>query len=114
MTLRRLVTILKSINIYDIAGNELLEVIILMMSILNYTASVTFSFAASKLGPEAGGTVGYAIFNAMSVLTATSAGLIVGDWKTASFKGKKYLYMGLTSMIVGTVIISFGNGLGGS
>ena len=62
------------------------------MSILNYTASVTFSFAASELGPEVGGTVGYAIFNAMSVLTATSAGLIVGEWKTASFKGKKSLY----------------------
>ena len=86
--------------------------LILMMSLLNYTASVTFSFAASELGPEAGGTVGYAIFNAMSVLTATSAGLIVGEWKIASFKAKRYLYLGLAAMIAGIVIISFGNGLG--
>ena len=56
------------------------------MSILNYTASVTFSFAASELGPQAGGTVGYAIFNAMSVVTATSAGLIVGGGKMHPLK----------------------------
>ena len=55
--------------------------LILVMSAFNYTASVTFSYAASALGPEAGGTVGYAIFNAMSVLTATVAGLIVGEWR---------------------------------
>ena len=86
--------------------------LIVVMSILNYTASVTFSFAASELGPEAGGTVGYAIFNAMSVVTATSAGLIVGEWKAASSKAKQYLYLGLVSMVVGIVIISIGNGLG--
>ena len=86
--------------------------LILLMSLLNYTASVTFSFAASELGPEAGGTVGYAIFNAMSVLTATFAGLIVGEWKIASFKAKRYLYLGLAGMIAGIIIISFGNALG--
>ena len=48
----------------------------------------------------------------MSVLTATSAGLIVGEWKIASFKAKRYLYIGLAGMIAGIVIISFGNGLG--
>ena len=31
--------------------------LILVMSAFNYTASVTFSYAASALGPEAGGTV---------------------------------------------------------
>ena len=51
-------------------------------------------------------------FNAMSVLTATSAGLIVGEWKPASFKARRYLYLGLAAMIAGIVIISFGNELG--
>ncbi|MFL2876908.1 MAG: L-rhamnose/proton symporter RhaT [Pontiellaceae bacterium] len=85
--------------------------LILVMSAFNYTASVIFSYAASALGPEAGGTVGYAIFNAMSVLTATVAGLIVGEWRNASSKAKKFLYIGLLAMIIGIVIISIGNGL---
>ena len=48
----------------------------------------------------------------MSVLTATSAGLIVSECKIASFKAKRYLYLGLAGMIADIVIISFGNGLG--
>ena len=48
----------------------------------------------------------------MSVLTATSAELIVGEWNIASFKAKRYLYLGLAGMISAIVIISFGNGLG--
>tara|TARA_B100001093_G_scaffold496284_1_gene541740 strand:- start:169 stop:384 length:216 start_codon:yes stop_codon:yes gene_type:complete len=48
----------------------------------------------------------------MSVLTATSAGLIVAEWNIASFKAKIYFYPGLAGMISAIVIISFGNGLG--
>ena len=47
----------------------------------------------------------------MSVLTATVAGLIVGEWRNASSKAKKFLYIGLLGMIIGIVIISIGNGL---
>jgi L-rhamnose-H+ transport protein len=85
--------------------------LIMIMSAFNYTASVTFSYAASALGPEVGGTVGYAIFNAMSVLTATVAGVLVGEWKKASSEAKKFLYLGLVGMLVGIVVISVGNGL---
>ena len=85
---------------------------IIIMSILNFTASVTFSYAASELGPDAGKTVGYAIFNAMSVLTATLSGLIVGEWKQASSSARKNLYIGLISMVLGIIIVSIGNGLG--
>ena len=47
----------------------------------------------------------------MSVLTATVAGLIVGEWRKASSAAKKFLYLGLFGMIIGIVIISIGNGL---
>jgi hypothetical protein len=47
----------------------------------------------------------------MSVLTATVAGVLVGEWKKASSEAKKFLYLGLVGMLVGIVVISVGNGL---
>jgi len=82
------------------------------MSLLNFAASVAFSYAASELGPAAGKTVGYAIFNAMSILTATLCGLLVGEWRQASSKSMNSLWTGLASMLTGIIIISIGNGLG--
>ena len=82
---------------------------IIIMSILNFTASVTFSYAASELGPDAGKTVGYAIFNAMSVLTATLSGLIVGEWKQTIKLCKKNLYIKLNKYgFLGIIIVSIG------
>jgi L-rhamnose-H+ transport protein len=58
-----------------------------------------------------GNTVGYAIFNTLSVAVAGVSGLITGEWKTATKKAKMYLYLGITGMIVGVVIIAWGNSL---
>ena len=54
----------KTLGIFKSENIKMNTLLILVMSVFNYTASVTFSYAASALGPEAGGTVGYAIFNA--------------------------------------------------
>ncbi|MEM6641819.1 MAG: L-rhamnose/proton symporter RhaT [Bacteroidota bacterium] len=79
-----------------------------LMAILNFSASAAFAFAAFKLG-STGGTVGYAIFNTVSVAVAIISGLITGEWKKASGKAKTFLYLGLISMIVGIIIIALGN-----
>ncbi|MFY0607596.1 MAG: rhamnose/proton symporter RhaT [Cyclobacteriaceae bacterium] len=78
------------------------------MAILNFSASAAFAYAAFKLG-NTGGTVGYAIFNTVSVAIAIVSGLITGEWSQASGKSKKFLYAGLAAMIVGILIIAFGN-----
>ena len=82
------------------------------MAIFNFGASITFAFAAFKLG-SAGNTVGYAIYNTMSVAVAGLSGLIAGEWIKASGKTKLYLYLGLAGMIVGVIIIASGNSVGG-
>ena len=81
-----------------------------VMAILNFSASAAFAYAAFKLG-QAGNTVGYAIFNTMSIVVAIVSGLITREWVRASSKAKSFLYIGLLSMIIGVIIIALGNSL---
>ena len=85
-------------------------VLILIMAVFHYAASALFAFAAYKLGAS-GNTVGYAIFNTASVATAIVSGILTREWVRASKKAKNMLYTGLLCMIIGIVIIAYGNGL---
>ncbi|MEM6632784.1 MAG: L-rhamnose/proton symporter RhaT [Bacteroidota bacterium] len=84
--------------------------LILIMAVFHYAASALFAFAAYQLG-SAGNTVGYAIFNTACVATAIVSGLITGEWEKASPKARRFLYFGLACMIVGILIVAFGNSL---
>jgi len=84
--------------------------LILIMAVFHYAASALFAFAAYKLGAS-GNTVGYAIFNTASVATAIVSGIITLEWIKASSKARLMLYAGLGCMLIGIVIIAYGNGL---
>ena len=79
-----------------------------IMGVLNFAASVGFAFAAFKLGAS-GNTVGYAIFNTVCVAVAIISGMVTGEWSSASSKAKTSLFLGLTCMIAGVIIIALGN-----
>ena len=85
-------------------------VLILIMAVFHYAASALFAFAAFKLG-ESGNTVGYAIFNTSCVVTAILSGIITKEWIKASGKAKSFLYFGLVCMVVGIVIVAYGNAI---
>ena len=89
------------------SNNTLMTV---LMAVLNFTASAAFAFAAFKLG-KFGNTVGYAIFNTICVAVAIISGLMTKEWVNASPKARTFLFLGLAAMIVGVVIIAFGNSL---
>ena len=80
------------------------------MAILNFTASAAFAYAAFVLG-QAGNTVGYAIFNTISVAVAIVSGLLTREWADAPAKARNSLFLGLACMIIGVVIIAVGNSL---
>ncbi|TMU57303.1 L-rhamnose/proton symporter RhaT [Flagellimonas algicola] len=82
--------------------------LILIMAVFHYAASALFAYAASKLGAS-GNTVGYAIFNTASVATAIVSGIITSEWVRASSKARNMLYAGLACMIIGIVVIAYGN-----
>ena len=81
-----------------------------IMAILNFGASAAFAYAAFSLG-KTGNTVGYAIFNTISVAVAIVSGLMTAEWINASTKAKSFLYLGLAAMILGVIIIATGNSL---
>ncbi len=81
-----------------------------VMGVFNFAASVVFAYAAFKLG-EIGNSVGYAIFNTACVVTAIFSGLITKEWVKASSKAKNSLYIGLSCMVIGIIIIAYSNTL---
>ena len=81
-----------------------------LMAIFNFAASATFAYAAYLLG-QSGNTVGYAIFNTICVAVAILSGIITGEWSKGSARARRFLYLGLASMLLGVSIIAFGNGL---
>lgn len=81
------------------------------MAALNFVASILFAYSAFILG-KAGGTIGYAIFNTMSVVVAVVGGIITKEWVSAQPKAKNALYIGLAAMIAGVIVIAVGNSLG--
>lgn len=81
-----------------------------LMAVLNFTASAAFAFAAFKLG-KSGNTVGYAIFNTISVAVAIVSGLLTNEWAKASSKARAALFIGLACMVVGVIVIAVGNSL---
>ncbi|WP_044210139.1 L-rhamnose/proton symporter RhaT [Flammeovirga sp. OC4] len=81
-----------------------------VMGIFNFAASALFAYAAFRLGQN-GGTVGYAIFNTVSVGVAIVGGLITKEWLEAPKQAKTSLYVGLSCMVLGITVIAFGNSL---
>ncbi len=84
--------------------------LILIMAVLHYAASAVFAYAAFRLG-AVGNTVGYAIFNTSCVVTAIISGIVVGEWKSAPAAARSKLHLGLACMVIGILIISYGNKL---
>lgn len=85
-------------------------VLILVMAFFHYAASALFAFAAYKLGAS-GNTVGYAIFNTSCVATAIVSGIITKEWINASKKARNFLYLGLSCMVIGIVIVAYSNSI---
>lgn len=83
-------------------------VLAFIMAFLNYSASVTFAYAAFTLG-NMGNTVGYAIYNTVSVLLAVIGGLIAKEWKGVTKMTNFMLYLALSAMIIGVILIACGN-----
>jgi hypothetical protein len=79
-------------------------VLIFIMAFFHYAASVGYGYGAGlfDLGP----VVVYAIFNTTCVVVAVVSGIVTKEWVNASSRAKSSLYMGLTAMVLGVVILA--------
>ncbi|EIJ40721.1 L-rhamnose-proton symport protein (RhaT) [Galbibacter orientalis DSM 19592] len=92
-----------SFKVKEAGRNVLLAI---LMAILNFTASIIFAYSSFVLGAH-GGSIGYAIFNTLSVVVAVIAGILTLEWIKAPKQAKTFLYLGLVSMVIGVLVTAF-------
>lgn len=85
-------------------------VLIFIMAFFHYAASAMYAFAADSLGAN-GPVVVYAIFNTTCLVVAVISGILTGEWKKASPGARGWLYTGLACMVVGVLVLAFGQSL---
>jgi len=79
----------------------------LIMAIGHFLCIFFYGLGATALG-DLGTSVAFAIFQASSVIIGISLGFFTGEWKGASEKSKRWLYIGLSILILGIVVVSYG------
>ena len=67
-----------------------------------------YGLGATTLG-ELGTSVAFAIFQSSSIIIGNGLGFFTGEWANASGKSKGWLVAGLTVLILGIVVVSYGN-----
>jgi len=89
------------------AGSSKNLIFALVMAIGHFLCIFFYGLGATALG-DLGTSVAFAIFQASSVIIGISLGFFTGEWKGASEASKRWLYIGLSVLILGIVVVSYG------
>jgi hypothetical protein len=79
-----------------------------IMALAHFACLFFYGLGGWKLG-VLGTSVGFAIFQTGSVLVGNILGFSTGEWKAASSESKRWLYIGLSTLILGIITVSAGN-----
>jgi L-rhamnose-H+ transport protein len=77
---------------------------------LSFLAQWLYGMGASALG-LLGTSVGYAVFLALSIVVALLFGFMIGEWKQASKRSLRVLYLGVGILVAAVVILAYGSSL---
>ena len=87
-------------------------VLTFLMAAAHFLCIFFYGLGAMKLDSlgeiKLGTSVGFAIFQSFSVVLGSSLGFLTGEWKGASGRSKRWLVTGLTVLVLGIVVVSFG------
>lgn len=81
--------------------------LVALMAIGHFACIFFYGLGATKLG-DLGTSVAFAIFQSSSLIIGGSLGFLTGEWKGSSSKSKGWLFIGLTVLILGVMIVSCG------
>ncbi len=81
-----------------------------LMAALHFGCIIFYGLGTGYIG-NLGTSVGFAIFQSSGLLVGNSFGFFTGEWKGASKKSKDWLFIGLSILILGIVIVSVGKAL---
>ncbi len=81
-----------------------------LMGLSHFACLFCYGLSAWKLG-SLGTSVGFAIFEAFSIIVANGLGLFTGEWEGAGRKSINAMATGLTVLVFGIIVISIGNAM---
>ena len=82
-----------------------------LMGVGHFACIFFYGIGGWRLG-ELGTSVGFAVFQSGSLLVVNGLGVLGGEWDDASSQSRRWLLIGLTTLILGIVVVSFGNAWG--
>lgn len=95
---------------YAVKGTGYYLFLAFLMGLLHFACLFFYGIGGWKLG-VLGTSVGFAIFQSGSLLLGNVLGFYTGEWKGATFESKRWMYIGLTVLVLGIVIVSIGNAM---
>lgn len=81
-----------------------------LMSLLHFLTLFFYGLGAYYLG-ALGTAVGWAVFLALAVILANLMGFMTAEWKGASPTSRRWIYTGLTVLVLGIVALAIGKEL---
>jgi len=100
----------KSWKGFRVEGSARNLLLALIMAVGHFACIFFYGIGGWKLG-VLGTSVGFAIFQSGSLIIGNGLGFFTGEWKGASDRSKAWLFIGLSVLILGIVIVSIGNSL---
>jgi hypothetical protein len=92
---------------FKVAGSSKNLIFAFIMAAGHFLCVFFYGLGATALG-DLGTSVAFAIFQASSVVLGISLGFFTGEWKGASDKSKRWMFIGLSVLILGIVVVSYG------
>lgn len=80
----------------------------IVMAVGHFACIFFYGLGGFELG-ELGTSVGFAIFQSGSLIIGNGLGLFTGEWARGSAESRRWLFIGLSVLILGIVIVSIGN-----
>jgi len=95
---------------FRVEGSARNLVLAVLMAVGHFLCIFFYGLGTWKLG-ALGTSVGFAIFQSGSLIIGNGLGFLTGEWTGASSRSKRSLFVGLTTLILGIVVVSLGNAL---
>ncbi|MBL7221494.1 MAG: hypothetical protein ISS69_15390 [Phycisphaerae bacterium] len=92
---------------FKVPGSSKNLIFALIMATGHFLCIFFYGLGATALG-DLGTSVAFAIFQASSVIIGISLGFFTGEWKGSSDSSKRWMFIGLSVLILGIVVVSYG------
>ena len=93
---------------FKVQGAGKYVILALIMAIGHFLCIFFYGMGATAMGAT-GAAVAFAIFQSSSLIIGNGLGFFTGEWQGASGKSKQWLFIGLSVLILGIIIVSCGN-----